>query len=222
MNNKSVAYSLISLILGTIVVTLSTTNSVRATDSNQMQSSPSGTTSSASKDRETTEVDKTFIKLMVPHHQALIDMSNMALTKGKNPAVKQLAQKMIQEQTKDVNNMKSWYQQWYGKQVPTTSMMTSTPEGVGQEGKSKEDMEITMQQQDKMMQSMMQSINRAPNFDQAYLTQMISHHQLGIIMSEFAASNGRHREITKLGADDVKTQNEEIGQMQQMLAQGTN
>lgn len=217
MAKKSLIYTLVTALLsGSMSLTLGVPKSVLAEDK-QTEYSSQTTRVSLENQENLTEVDKIFITLMVPHHQALIDMSNMALSRSKNPEVKRLAEKMIQEQTKDVNNMLSWYKQWYGTEVPTASETMIIPAKTTQNN-----LKIAVVQQSMMMKSMMDKMNNVSNFDRAYLDQMIPHHQMGIIMSEFAADSGYHREIRQLGTSDTKSQNQEISQMQQLLSQVSN
>lgn len=204
-----------AFLTGITIVALSITQSVKVNAENQEQTPSLGTTTpKLTSMGMIVQVDKPFIELMVPHHEALVDMSNMALIQAKNPEVKKLAEKMIKDQTRDINNMKTWYKQWYGTEVPTSGMNMGRQNAIP--GKN---MEIAIKQQGMMMNSMMEDIKKTSSFDQAYLRQMIPHHQMGIVMSEFAFASGEHPEIRKLGESDLKSQNEEINQMQKLLSQ---
>jgi hypothetical protein len=48
---------------------------------------------------------------MIPHHQMAVMMSQHLLFNAVHPEMKQLAQAIIQAQTKEINEMQSWYQQ---------------------------------------------------------------------------------------------------------------
>jgi len=58
--------------------------------------------------------DQVFIEEMIPHHQMAVMMSQHLLSNAVHPEMKQLAQAIIQAQTKEINEMQGWYQQWYG------------------------------------------------------------------------------------------------------------
>lgn len=58
--------------------------------------------------------DQSFIEEMIPHHEMAVMMSQHLLSNAVHPEMKQLAQAIIQAQTKEINEMQSWYQQWYG------------------------------------------------------------------------------------------------------------
>ena len=52
--------------------------------------------------------DIAFVCSMIPHHQGAIDMANVVLQYGKDPWVKELAQKVIGAQTQEIADMKKW------------------------------------------------------------------------------------------------------------------
>jgi uncharacterized protein (DUF305 family) len=58
--------------------------------------------------------DKAFIEMMVPHHQGAILMANHELSRGSDPQIRALAKSIIASQTLQINQMKQWYQAWYG------------------------------------------------------------------------------------------------------------
>ena len=59
--------------------------------------------------------DQVFIQEMIPHHQMAVMMAQHLLWNTQRPEMKQLAQAIIQAQNQEIQEMQSWYQQWYGK-----------------------------------------------------------------------------------------------------------
>lgn len=59
------------------------------------------------------EFDKAFIAGMILHHQGAIDMAEAALKNAKHQEIKDLANAIISAQTKEINQMKDWQQDWY-------------------------------------------------------------------------------------------------------------
>lgn len=53
------------------------------------------------------------------------------------------------------------------------------------------------------------------DFDKAFITEMIAHHQGAIDMAKLAKSNAKHEEIKQLSQEIVTAQEKEIGQMKQ-------
>ncbi|STX55476.1 Uncharacterized protein conserved in bacteria [Legionella beliardensis] len=60
------------------------------------------------------QYDKRFIDLMIPHHEAAIMMAKDALNNATHPEIKEMAQKIIDAQEKEIQQLKAWRSQWYG------------------------------------------------------------------------------------------------------------
>lgn len=157
------------------------------------------------------EVDKTFIEMMIPHHQSANDMAKMALSKAKSPEVKRLAQKIIDEQTREIQQMRSYYRQWYGSDVPM--------KGMNMAGQMGQPMQMTMRQMEMMNREMMQALQTAPDFDREFLSQMTRHHQMATMMAGIVVDSAKHPGIRRLAGTIIKSQTDEIAQMQRLLAQ---
>jgi uncharacterized protein (DUF305 family) len=54
------------------------------------------------------DIDVAFVCGMIPHHQGAIDMAKAELQYGDDPWVKEMAQKVIDAQTKEIADMKDW------------------------------------------------------------------------------------------------------------------
>ena len=52
--------------------------------------------------------DVAFVCGMIPHHQGAIDMAKIELQYGKDPWVKEMAQKVIDAQTQEIADMRKW------------------------------------------------------------------------------------------------------------------
>ncbi len=62
--------------------------------------------------------DRAFIDAMIPHHQGAIRMAQVELAEGQDQETKDLAQSIISAQSKEINEMNRWRQQWYGAPSP--------------------------------------------------------------------------------------------------------
>jgi uncharacterized protein (DUF305 family) len=58
--------------------------------------------------------DRTFIDLMVPHHEGALTMAEEQLEKGENEELRTLAQEIIDSQKREIAQMRDWREQWYG------------------------------------------------------------------------------------------------------------
>jgi uncharacterized protein (DUF305 family) len=59
--------------------------------------------------------DEDFIRLMIPHHQAAIDMAKAELMHGQDPQMRRLAQEMITDQESEIELMQRWLGQHDGQ-----------------------------------------------------------------------------------------------------------
>jgi uncharacterized protein (DUF305 family) len=55
--------------------------------------------------------DVDFVRLMLPHHQAAIDMAKTQLLYGKDPQMRRLAQEIITDQQSEIDLMRLWLKQ---------------------------------------------------------------------------------------------------------------
>jgi uncharacterized protein (DUF305 family) len=62
--------------------------------------------------------DTDFVKLMLPHHQAAIDMARAQLTYGTDPQMRRLAQEIIADQQSEIELMQVWLKQHEAQQTP--------------------------------------------------------------------------------------------------------
>jgi uncharacterized protein (DUF305 family) len=113
VNKKFLAHSLVGLLNSFIITGLVLTNNKQA------QSLPA---SGNSQPARSVQVDKHFIEMMIPHHQDAIVMADLALSSGRRSEIKELAKSIKQAQTREIQQMRTWYKQWYGTAVPAHSM----------------------------------------------------------------------------------------------------
>jgi uncharacterized protein (DUF305 family) len=52
--------------------------------------------------------DADFVRLMLPHHQAALDMAKAELTFGKDPQMRRLAQEIVTDQQSEIELMQLW------------------------------------------------------------------------------------------------------------------
>jgi Domain of unknown function (DUF305) len=55
--------------------------------------------------------DKDFVRLMLPHHQAALDMARTELMYGNDPQMRRLAQEIITDQQSEIELMQLWLKQ---------------------------------------------------------------------------------------------------------------
>jgi len=52
--------------------------------------------------------DSDFVALMIPHHQAAIEMAKSELLRGNDPQIRRLAQEIITDQQSEIELMQLW------------------------------------------------------------------------------------------------------------------
>ena len=143
--------------------------------------------------------DLQFIDSMIHHHEGAIQMANMVIGKTQRPELKQFAQKMIDDQSKEIDHMEQWREQWYAGKPSALNM-----EMPGMVGGTK----IMNSEHMKEMDSM------PPNhFDDHFLNMMTAHHEGAVTMAKDALKRAEHPEIKTLSEQIIKTQQAEIDQM---------
>lgn len=206
-NKKFAIYSLVALLTSASITAFSLTDRAKAQE--QIQAQIPGSAERRMDMR--TEVDKPFIEMMIPHHQSANEMAQMALSRAKSPEVKKLAQSIIEEQTREIEQMQAWYKQWYGTEVPTTEMNMGMHSGMD------ESMMQAMMQMEMMDREMMEALENAQDFDREFLRQMTRHHRTATMMAGLVVNSAQHREIRNLAENIIESQSAEIAQMQQLL-----
>jgi uncharacterized protein (DUF305 family) len=141
-----------------------------------------------------------FLEGMIPHHQMAIRMSEIAVRNASDPEVRVLARRIIREQTPEIREMQSWLSAWYGIRG----------------------YRATMSMADMQMLQDLRALH-GPAFDQAYLSDMIDHHQRAISGDDMMAGANQaldrafHPRLLRLAAGIVATQSAEIQEMQSLL-----
>ena len=141
------------------------------------------------------DMDRTFIEQMIPHHEDAVLMADLALQKAEHEELKQLAADIKTAQTREINDMRSWYKSWYGTEVPQNSM------GMGR-GMMSEDADI-------------ERLKKASPFDKEFIEQMIPHHQMAVMMAQMMLQASDRDEIRTLAQNIITSQSREITQMRE-------
>ena len=66
--------------------------------------------------------DRTFIAMMIPHHQGAIRMARKELADGKQVALRKIAKDIVAAQSREIAQMRGWSKRWYGEEKGATHM----------------------------------------------------------------------------------------------------
>jgi uncharacterized protein (DUF305 family) len=159
--------------------------------------------------------DAHFIVMMIPHHQGAIAMAELALSRARRPQIKALAQRIITSQSREITQMRQWYRQWYGSDVPSWG----AGYGMGMGGGMGMGRGMGMGWGMPGFGTSLDALRSAPDFDRAFIEQMIPHHRMGVMMASHAEWNTQHPQLRELEAAMVRVQSQEIEQMAQWYRQ---
>lgn len=182
----------------------------QTTEKNQQQAN---TTSKAVTDSTAVVNDSKFAKLtgeaydeayigdMLAHHEGALNMSEMVSAGTERPELLQLAQTIMQTQSRELMKMQTWQQEWGYER---TMGGHGSHAGMGNEMSG-----------DMMMMGEELTGLKGTKFDKKFLELMIEHHQQAVDMSKYADTNASHRELKDLAKAVIAAQEAEIAQMKQ-------
>jgi uncharacterized protein (DUF305 family) len=146
------------------------------------------------------EYDRMFIANMIEHHKGAVSMANLALTNAKHQEIKNMANDIISAQTKEIKQMTRWQSAW---SYPVSS-------GDKMQDHSAMGMMVEMSSMNEQLEKL-----SGDEFDKAFLSLMIEHHQSAIDMAYPGMLNAKHEEAKTLTKNIVSAQSKEIAQMKQ-------
>jgi uncharacterized protein (DUF305 family) len=152
-------------------------------------------------------VDATFIEGMIPHHEGAIEMANLALLNAKTDEVKNLSKDIITSQQAEIDEMKTWYKEWFGEDVPVSS---TSPSSMTMEGGH------DMMHMDSMSGDMTK-LEASTEFDKDFVKQMIPHHEMAIMMAQTMLRTTSRNEMKVLAQNIIDSQTMEVEQMRSWL-----
>ncbi|MFN3692984.1 MAG: DUF305 domain-containing protein [Candidatus Paceibacteria bacterium] len=135
--------------------------------------------------------EKEFLTEMIPHHEEAVVTAKEVLARGATtPEIKTLVEGIITAQEKEIADMKSWYQAWYGTPY--------TPSG--------------------KYQPMMRDLSKQSGveLDKIFLEDMIMHHMGAIMMAHSVQGVTEHKEVETLSKNIIESQSKEIQLMRQL------
>lgn len=149
-------------------------------------------------------IDQHFIIQMIPHHEGAIEMAQLALERSKRPEMRALANAIIEAQQKEIDDMRSWYGDWFGAEVPAWSGFGGHGMGMMHMGGMEGDTSI------------LASVAEA-DFDRVFILQMIPHHEMAVMMASMLGATSERPEMQQLAENIITSQSEEIETMRGWL-----
>lgn len=173
--------------------------------------------------------DQHFIVMMIPHHEGAVAMADLALSRAKHPEIKKLAAAIKTTQTQEIEEMRTWYKQWYGTDVPTWQPGM----GMGM-GRNRNNRFVQPQANNTRpfrglgmgrgqmgcrgmggMGTDLSALENVTDFDREFIEQMIPHHRMAVMMATKLINNSQRPELRNLAQSIITSQTAEIEQMEQ-------
>ncbi len=159
------------------------------------------------------KTDRHFIEMMIPHHEGAVKMADLALKRSKRPEIRKLAESIKSDQAREIAQMTSWYKQWYGTSVPSAMTMMNQDDMMDTTKPMGMPMTKPMGMPN-MMTGDLKALESAPDFDKAFIKEMIPHHKMALMMSSMIIDSDRS-EMRTLSSAIVQAESTEIEQMRQ-------
>lgn len=145
----------------------------------------------------TGNVDNDFAMMMKSHHQGAVQMSQKELTSGMDTAVKKMAQKIIDQQTAEINELQSFLDSH------------KNPEKNYDPAKKDAGFAGAMNQNMSMMMNI-PKIHPDSSVDRQYVKMMLSHHESGVDMAEGFVQHGKNSGLLSMAKKMIADQKKEI------------
>jgi uncharacterized protein (DUF305 family) len=148
----------------------------------------------------TEDPDHDYAMMMKSHHMGAIEMSNIELSRGANAELKQVAQKIIDDSQKDIQDLDSFL---------------NTHQANSKSDYAKRTMEKMMSGSSQM------NMGQSSDIDQQFASMMAMHHQHGIDMSKDYLKDSKEAEIKKVANRVIKTNSADLTKLKKYKGSGT-
>ena len=147
----------------------------------------------------TGNVDNDFAMMMKSHHQGAVDMAQAELESGKDEELKKMAQKIIDAQKSEINELQSFLDNH------------KNPEKNYDPAKKDEEFSKVMDQNMTMMMDMPE-MDQSSSTDKHFVQMMIPHHESAVKMAEGFIQFGKDPGLIAMGKKIIQDQKMEIEQ----------
>ncbi|HRO93992.1 DUF305 domain-containing protein [Citricoccus sp.] len=189
-----------------------TTSEATVTDSPTASATATGTATDSAEEisAEHNDADIMFARMMIPHHQQAIEMSEIMLAQQDQDAqIRQLAEQIKAAQGPEIDRMNAMLSAWGQEPMGMGDMGNMN----GMDHGSGSGMSGMMSQED------LDRLEAATGDEAArlFLDGMIEHHKGAVDMAQDEVDNGQNPQAVALAEQVIKDQEFEITQMEQML-----
>ncbi len=148
--------------------------------------------------------DHDLISMLIAHHQGAVDMAKAEIESGTEPKLKEIAQKIADKQSKDIDMLQD--------------MLKSAD-------KSKKDYDPAAKQaglgkdmDDNMNKMMEMNHESSGSVDHEFATMMIKHHKDGMDMGNIILKHAKMPEFKSMAQKMIEEQKKEIAELEQAMS----
>jgi uncharacterized protein (DUF305 family) len=140
--------------------------------------------------------DGAFIAEMIPHHEAAIEMAEMAQASAQRREIRELATEIIAAQGEEIGQLEAAHERLF-----------DAPLGQVEHGS------LGLSEADSGMSHDASALEGAEDFDMEFIDMMIPHHQGAIRMAQIELDSGQDEELRTLAEQIIEAQSAEIDEM---------
>jgi uncharacterized protein (DUF305 family) len=153
-------------------------------------------------DKEHNEADIAFAQAMIPHHEQAVEMADLVDDAEASPEVQQLAQQIKDAQAPEIERLREFLDDWDAE----AATGHDTHDGHDSMPGMMADSELTSL-----------AAASGTEFDRAWLTMMIAHHEGAVAMAQTQLDDGRSEPAHELAEQIISAQDAEITTMKELL-----
>jgi uncharacterized protein (DUF305 family) len=166
---------------------------------------------------EMVEFDLAYIDMMIPHHQSIIALAEVATPELRDPRLVELAGAIIDTQAEEIDELMAFRNAWYLDAEPVSMdlMMMAMP--------SMEESSMSMESMNQLMspEALVTAFCAAEDTELAFIELTISHHQMAIDASEDALELAVNPELVAVAEEVIEAQQSEIDLLMEIQAELT-
>lgn len=150
----------------------------------------------------TGDYDLDFVNMMILHHQAAIDMSEVQVINGTDIKIKTMVQNIITAQRAEINQMEKFAKNYT---MPKTKSSMS-------------EMHNEFSEMMREMRDSMKNMHMSGNVDKDFVMMMIPHHETALTMAEAELKHGNQSQVKKMAKKMIVDQTKEIAEFKAWLS----
>lgn len=150
------------------------------------------------------DADVAFATGMIPHHRQAVEMAEMLIANGTDPALIDLAERIKAAQDPEIATMTGWLEEW-GDPMADAPMGGHGDDGEGLLA-------------DEEMAAL--EAAQSPELERLFLEGMIAHHEGAIAMAQTELAEGQSADAKALAQGIIDAQQAEIDEMETLLGTG--